>query len=253
MDGQNYLVFHNDGNDSYMNSSANFRGADVGTTFIDLYFASATSGASTANAYDKVRLTVTATYEEQALEAVGGAMAGSNNPVTVIADDKNSVYVSGRITAVASITLAAQAITRAPIVTWSAATELTAGQSGVTVVTGDTSAGILTLPAPTGNAGWFADVMINHAQASAATHITSGTNGGFFIGGLTLVDKDSSDKSEHFNSDNDSNDYINLDAATKGNDPGGHLRIVCDGTNFLVSGILVGDGTLGTPFADAES
>ena len=253
MDGQNYLVFHADSNDSYMNSSANFRGADVGTTFIDLYFASATSGASTANAYDKVRLTVTATYEEQALEAVGGAMAGSNNPVTVIADDKNSVYVSGRITAVASITLAAQAITRAPIVTWSAATELTAGQSGVTVVTGDTSAGILTLPAPTGNAGWFADVMINHAQASAATHITSGTNGGFFIGGLTLVDKDSSDKSEHFNSDNDSNDYINLDAATKGNDPGGHLRIVCDGTNFLVSGILVGDGTLGTPFADAES
>ena len=253
MDGQNYLVFHNDGNDSYMNSSANFRGADVGTTFIDLYFASATSGASTANAYDKVRLTVTATYEEQALEAVGCAMAGSNNPVTVIADDKNSVYVSGRITAVASITLAAQAITRAPIVTWSAALELTAGQSGVTVVTGDTSAGILTLPAPTGNEGWFADVMINHAQASAATHITSGTNGGFFIGGLTLVDKDSSDKSEHFNSDNDSNDYINLDAATKGNDPGGHLRIVCDGTNFLVSGILVGDGTLGTPFADAES
>ena len=49
------------------------------------------------------------------------------------------------------------------------------------------------------------------------------------------------------------NDYINLDAATKGNDPGGHLRIVCDGSNFLVSGILVGDGTLGTPFADAES
>ena len=254
MDGQNYLVFHNDSNDSYCNTSANFRGADVGTTFIDLYFASSTSGASTANAYDKIRLTVTATYEEVALEGVMAGFAGSKGgAVTVIADDKNSKYIHERVTAVASITLAAQAITRAPIVTWSAALELTAGQSGVTVVTGDTSAGILTLPAPTGNEGWFADVMINHAQASAATHITSGTNGGFFIGGLTLVDKDSSDKSEHFNSDNDSNDYINLDAATKGNDPGGHLRIVCDGTNFLVSGILVGDGTLGTPFADAES
>ena len=253
MDGQNYLVFHNDSDDSYMNSSANFRGADVGTTFIDLYFASATSGASTANAYDKVRLTVTAASEEAALEAVGGALAGAKNPVTVVADDVNSTYIHDKITAVASITLAAQAITRAPIVTWSSALELTAGQSGVTVVTGDTSAGILTLPAPTGNAGWFCDVMINHAQASNATHITSGTNGGFFIGGLTLVDKDSSDKSEHFNSDNDSNDYINLDAATKGNDPGGHIRIVCDGTNWLVSGVLVGDGTLATPFADAES
>ena len=38
MDGQNYVVFHSDGgDDSYMNSSANFRGADVGATFIDLF------------------------------------------------------------------------------------------------------------------------------------------------------------------------------------------------------------------------
>ena len=76
MDGQNYLVFHNDSNDSYMNSSANFRGADVGTTFIDLYFASATIGSSNSG-YDKVRLTVTAAKEEQALEDVGAAMAGA--------------------------------------------------------------------------------------------------------------------------------------------------------------------------------
>ena len=107
MDGQNYVVFHNDGNDSYMNSTANFRGADVGTTFIDVYFASATIG-SAASGYDKVRLTVDATYEEVALEGVAGAMAGNRNPVTIIADDKNSVYVHQNITAVASITLATQ-------------------------------------------------------------------------------------------------------------------------------------------------
>ena len=29
MDGQNYVVFHTAADDSYMNSSANFRGADV--------------------------------------------------------------------------------------------------------------------------------------------------------------------------------------------------------------------------------
>ena len=49
MDGQNYLVFHNDSNDSYMNSSANFRGADVGTTFIDMYFNSANVGGNGIN------------------------------------------------------------------------------------------------------------------------------------------------------------------------------------------------------------
>ncbi len=42
MDGQNYLVFHTAADDSYMNSSANFKGADVtGNTEITVYFASA--------------------------------------------------------------------------------------------------------------------------------------------------------------------------------------------------------------------
>ena len=39
MDGQNYVVFHAGTDNSYMNSSANFRGGDVGATFIDLFFA----------------------------------------------------------------------------------------------------------------------------------------------------------------------------------------------------------------------
>ena len=107
MDGQNYVVFHNDGNDSYMNSTANFRGADVGTTFIDLYFASAS--VTNGTGHDKVRLTITATKEELALEDVGAAMAGAKNPVMVVADDINSLYISDHISGIASITLAAQA------------------------------------------------------------------------------------------------------------------------------------------------
>ena len=253
MDGQNYVVFHNGSDDSYMNSTANFRGADVGATFIDMYFASATV-ATTSAGYDKVRLTVTAASEEVALETIGGALAGAKNPVTVIADDNNSIYVHDKITAVASISLASQAITRAPIVTWSSATELTAAQSGVTVVTGDVTAGILSMPsAALAGAGWFCDVMILHTQGTAATHITTETNGGYFIGGLLIADGDTSDKSEHFMSDGDSNDWINLDTIAKGNAPGGVVRIVCDGTNWLVSGHLIGDGTLATAFADSES
>jgi hypothetical protein len=234
MDGQNYVVFHNDSNDSYMNSTANFRGADVGALFIDLFFASATSDIPIGG-YDKVRLTVDTGKEELALEEVGAALAGNRNPVMVVADDTTSLYVSDHISAVASISLASQAITRAPIVTWSSATELTAAQSGVTVITGDVTAGILSMPsAALAGAGWFCDVMILHTQGTAATHITTETNGGYFIGGLLIADGDSSDKSEHFMSDGDSNDWINLDTIAKGNAPGGVVRIA-------------------TAFADAES
>ena len=76
MDGQNYLVFHNDGNDSYMNSSANFRGADVGALFIDVYFkAAAVGNAGTSAGYDKVRLTVTTAYDFYISSSADGKIA----------------------------------------------------------------------------------------------------------------------------------------------------------------------------------
>ena len=40
MDGQNYVVFHNDSDDSYMNSTANFRGAEIAANVINCYFES---------------------------------------------------------------------------------------------------------------------------------------------------------------------------------------------------------------------
>ena len=53
MDGQNYVVFHAGSDNSYMNSSANFRGADVGATFIDLFFASSAGIAGVIKIYTK--------------------------------------------------------------------------------------------------------------------------------------------------------------------------------------------------------
>ena len=59
MDGQNYLVFHTAADDSYMNSSANFKGADVtSNTEITMYFGSAS--AQSAFGYDSVVLTINA-------------------------------------------------------------------------------------------------------------------------------------------------------------------------------------------------
>tara|TARA_R110001606_G_C15157784_1_gene626627 strand:+ start:26 stop:751 length:726 start_codon:yes stop_codon:yes gene_type:complete len=104
MDGQNFVVFHNAADDSYGNSTNNFRGAYANTETIDVYFASAT----TAGGYDKVVLACTNGEEDRALEqvlsAIGGAKAGG---FTVIQDDVNSVSAGRDILSVTSITLSA--------------------------------------------------------------------------------------------------------------------------------------------------
>ena len=174
MDGQNYLVFHNDGNDSYMNSSANFRGADVGTTFIDLYFQSATSGQA-GSGYDKVRLTVTATKEEQALEDVGAAMAGAKNPVMVVADDVNSLYVSDHVTAVASITLDAQG-TYMNVETLITTEALAASDSGKLLMLSLAAGFTVTLPSVSdAGAGWHVDFIVKTVTTSNNYIITEKT------------------------------------------------------------------------------
>ena len=104
MDGQNFVVFHNAADDSYGNSTNNFRGAYANTETIDVYFASAT----TAGGYDKVVLACTNGEEDRALEqvlsAIGGAKAGG---FTVVQDDVNGVSAGRDILSVTSITLSA--------------------------------------------------------------------------------------------------------------------------------------------------
>ena len=102
MDGQNYLVFHTAADDSYMNSSANFKGADVtSNTTITLYF----HGANGAESQDSIVLNFTAGKEVQVMEALGAALAGAKNPVTVVADDINSKYVDDNITSCGAISV----------------------------------------------------------------------------------------------------------------------------------------------------
>ena len=85
MNISNYVLF-NDGSDvAYVNSTSNFRGADIGASQeIDIFFESASSQSS-SGAYDKVRLHVKTNGDEvKALEAVASAMAGSVGEVTVL-------------------------------------------------------------------------------------------------------------------------------------------------------------------------
>ena len=252
MTGQTYVVFHNDSDDSYMNSTANFKGADVGTEFIDIYFNSVSVANNTG--YDKVRLEVLAGKEEAALEGVMAGFAGNKaGAVTVIADDKNSKYIHERVTAVASITLAAQgqyrtveAITNSAAVTRT----LTTAESG-TLFTLDMSTAdnnvTITLPTATdsGVAGVYYDFcFLNDNDDDADFIITTGTDAidfyGYMVRGAansTLLDIDG-DASK-----------LTLDASVTGatDTEGMRLTVLCDGANWHLSGYhtdAVGDASM---------
>ena len=238
MDGQNYVIFHNDGNDSYMNTTANFRGADVGTTFIDLYFTSATSSQT---AFDNVRLTVTATKEEQALEDVAAALAGAKNPVMVVADDVNSVYVSDHVTAVASITLLGGNKTDVSVVT--TAQTLYSYDSGKTIFVNPAATMLIQLPAAAsgattsfGGAGWNVQIVWQEDDGGTMDNIVNiGTGSGEFFNGVMT----SGDGGGSAIANGTSHDFLTVLAAATS---GGSVRIVSDGTRMYAAGHCI-DGT----------
>ena len=135
------------------------------------------------------------------------------------------------------------------IIDWNSALTLNQSDSGCLVHASDASAGILTLPAVL--AGFTIDISIGIAQ-TGDTHIT--VPGGYFLGSLNNVQAGTGTENT-FTAvpDGNSNDFINLDSDAKGRLAGGFMTITCDGTNWHVSGRLIGSGTVATPFADAES
>jgi len=175
MDGQNYVIFHAGTDNSYMNSTANFRGGDVGATFIDLYFQGSTAATDTISGYDKVRLTVTATFEEAAFEAVAGALSGNKNPVMVIADDNKSLYIEDHITAVASITLGSRVQTRI-VESIAGAKNIEASDSGKVFMVSQGAAYAITLPTVAqAGAGWMATFILEAQASNAVTLIPDAT------------------------------------------------------------------------------
>ena len=66
---ENYVVFHNAADDSYMNKASNFRGAFAATQTVDMYFESPISSTTeTGGAYDKITLACTNGEEDRAVE-----------------------------------------------------------------------------------------------------------------------------------------------------------------------------------------
>jgi len=228
MDGQNYVVFHAGTDNSYMNSTANFRGADLGTTFIDLYFQGSTAATDTITGYDKVRLTVTATKEEAALEIVAGALAGAKNPVTVIADDNNSVYVDDNITAVASITLGSRVQTRI-VEAITTTKSLEASDSGKVFTVDQGSAYSITLPTVAqAGAGWMATFFLVGQDNNAVKIIPDATED-TLRGAITSADGSGGPSAET------GVDELIFVANTAKN--GDRVDIICTGSFFECSGV----------------
>ena len=133
------------------------------------------------------------------------------------------------------------------IITWNASRTLLESESGSFVHASAAEAGTLTLP--TAASGLEYDISIGIAQ-TGATRIDASGNG-YFLGYLQLTDGSSTENFLGALPDGNSNDWINLNTDGKGRLAGGHMNIVCDGTNWHVNGTLIGSGTLATPFADA--
>jgi hypothetical protein len=73
-----------------------------------------------------------------------------------------------------------------------------------------------------------------------------------FIGSLISVDTDTSGAVVGFTANGTSNDYINLNGTTTGGVAGTCIQIVAIAANkYMVTGTLVGSGTVATPFADS--
>jgi hypothetical protein len=78
---------------------------------------------------------------------------------------------------------------------------------------------------------------------------TNGTNK--FVGTLLSVDTDSSDAVVGFTA-GATNDFINLNGGTTGGVAGTWIEIFAIAANkYMVTGVILGTGTVATPFADS--
>ena len=233
MDGQNYLVFHTAADDSYMNSSANFRGCDVtGNTTMELSFASAGSTAF----IDTVVLNFTAGKEIQVIEAVGAALAGAKNPVTVVADDINSKYIDDNISSCGAITTSNGSYRRAESLT--ANKNLGVADSGK-IFYMDALAGLsaIVLPAAaTAGLGWNARFVVSTVTTSnnyVITELTS-SDTNKIVSHMSILEIDDTDDGLH----SAAHTIITFEATPA---KGDFVDITCDGSFFYATGLGVSD------------
>lgn len=98
------------------------------------------------------------------------------------------------------------------------------------------------------NVGAVFTIFIETAATAVAIR-TDGTDK--YVGSILMVDTDSSGATTGY-APGASNDFINLNGTTTGGIAGSWVRITAlASAKYMVEGVLLGSGAVGTPFADA--
>jgi len=247
-----YVYIKTSDNNAYMNTADNFRGAvHSGNTTVDLYFNAAGSGVE--GAFDNITLNITAAKEQEVMDNIGGALAGTHSKgMIVIADDVAGEYVNGNITSVDAFALASTGTLMKANVQGAVTADatLTASDSGKTFVFTDAAA-ILTLPdSGAGDiVGWTATFISNFQGTGQEVKCTDTTNEKI-IGSLAVADTDDITSAGSFTAEAaDSFSSVEITNAQEG-EPGSMWKLTNIAADvWFIEGTMLSAGTSATPFA----
>ena len=243
----NYVIFHNAADDSYMNKAGNFRGAYASTETIDIYFDSATTSAG----FDHIIVACTNGEEDRAIEQLAAAIGGGKSGgYTVIADDVNSVYACEDVTSVTSITLAGKAV-NSVVESVTGNDTLTAADSGKTFVFADAAA-VLTLPDSGGGdiIGWSAKFVSNFTATGQEVLCTDTTNE-VIVGALLNADTDDDNATKAWNAEvADGFSSVEFTGVAEGAIGSYFVLTNIAADRWIIDGVVVQEGgSEATPFA----
>lgn len=124
---------------------------------------------------------------------------------------------------------------------------LTADQSGATVLLDTASGSAVTLPTPV--AGMTFDFVVSTTVSSNTHSITSAATTELHGGGVS-IHSSTAGNSDHFQPDGSDDDALSMNGTTTGGIAGSVVTFTAESsTSWIVSGTLLGSGTLATPFA----
>jgi len=134
------------------------------------------------------------------------------------------------------------------VVLVTADTTLLADQSGSLVVLGVATGATVTLPAPV--EGMQFEVGTSVTRTSNSYKIITDASTTFLVGAVMAGDATIATSGDVFEADGTSIVAVTIDGDTKGGFIGSTLRFTCiNATQWYVEGLLIGTGTMATPFA----
>lgn len=134
------------------------------------------------------------------------------------------------------------------VVLCAASTTLTQRQSGAKVVLAAAAGLTLTLPAPV--EGMQFEVCISVTRTSGSYKVITDASTTFMVGAVMAGDGTIATSGDVFEADGTTIVAATIDGDTKGGFIGSTLQFTCiSATKWFVEGLLIGTGTMATPFA----